>query len=130
MCSLGSPVVGCVVYRYACAATSVASGVFRVMLPRSSTDKKDESRFLERFLLSEYSRLSTRERCLLCLPLFVCNALLRASWMALLATLTNSRLLLISFPAALIADVERNGILRVLLYLHLLGWLHRCQLLL
>jgi hypothetical protein len=66
-----------------------------MMLSRSSTDKKDESRFLERFLLSEYSRLLTREPYLLCLLLFVCSALLRASWMALLAALTDSRLLLI-----------------------------------
>jgi hypothetical protein len=34
------------------------------------------------------------------------------------------------FPAALIGDVERNGILRALLYLHLLGWLRCYQLLL
>jgi hypothetical protein len=58
---------------------SAALGVFGMILPRSSTDKKDESRFVERFLLSECSRLSTREPCLLCLPLFVCDALLRAS---------------------------------------------------
>jgi hypothetical protein len=61
MCSLGSPGVGCMVYRYACAATSAALGVFGIILPRSSTDKKDESRFLERFLLSECTRLSTCE---------------------------------------------------------------------
>jgi hypothetical protein len=92
MCSLGSHGVVRVVYRYAYASTSAASGVFGMMLPRLSTDKKDESRFL----LSEYSRLSTCEPCLLCVLLFVCDALLRASWMALLAALTDSRLLLIS----------------------------------
>jgi hypothetical protein len=75
-----------VVYRYVCAATTAASGVFGMMLPRLSTDKKEESRFL----LSECSRLSTREPCLLCLPLFVCDTLLRASWKALLAALTES----------------------------------------
>jgi hypothetical protein len=95
MCSLVSPGVGFVVYRYACAATSATPGVFGMILPRSSTDKKDESRFLERFLLSECSRLSTHEPCLLYLSLFVCDALLRASWMAVLAVLTHSRLLLI-----------------------------------
>jgi hypothetical protein len=42
MCSLGSPGVGCVLYIYACAATSAASGVFSMILPHSSTDKKDE----------------------------------------------------------------------------------------
>jgi hypothetical protein len=70
---------------------------------------------------------------MLCLLLFVCDALLRASWMALVAALADSRLLLIRFilfPAALIADLERNGNLRVPIYLHLLGWLLRCQLLL
>jgi hypothetical protein len=95
MCSLGSPGVGCVVYRYVCAATSAASGVFGMILPRSSTDKKDESRFLERFLLSECSRLLTHEPCLLYLSLFVCDALLRASCIALLAALTDSRLFII-----------------------------------
>jgi hypothetical protein len=51
--------------------------------------------------------------------------------MALLAVLTDSRLLcFFIFPATLIAHVERNGILRVLLYLHLLRLLRRCQLLL
>jgi hypothetical protein len=28
---------------YACAATSAASGIFGMMFPHSSTDKKDES---------------------------------------------------------------------------------------
>jgi hypothetical protein len=96
MCSLGSPGVGCVVYGYACAAISAALGVFGMMLSRSSTDKKHESRFHERFVLFEYSRLSTHDPCLLCLMLFVCDALLRATWMALLATLTDSFLFLIS----------------------------------
>jgi hypothetical protein len=30
MCSLGSPGFGCVVYRYVCATTSAASGVFGI----------------------------------------------------------------------------------------------------
>jgi hypothetical protein len=53
MCSLGSPGFGCIVYRYVYAATSAASGVFGIMLPYSSTDRKDELRFLEGFLLFE-----------------------------------------------------------------------------
>jgi hypothetical protein len=104
MCSLGSPGFGCVVNIYACAATSAASGVFGMMLPCSSTDKKDESRFLEGFLISECSRFSTREPCLLCLLLFVCDALLRALCIALLAALTDSLLfliLLLSFASCL-----------------------------
>jgi hypothetical protein len=96
MCSLVSPRFGCIVYKYVCAATSAASGIFGMMLPCSSTDKKDESRFLERFRLSECSRFSTREPCLLCLLLFVCYALLRASCIALLAALTDSLLFVIS----------------------------------
>jgi hypothetical protein len=96
MCSLGSPRFGCVVNRYACASTSAALGVFGMMLPCSSTDKKDESRFLERFLLSECSRFSTRKPCLLFLLLFVYDALLRASYIALLVALTDSLLFLIS----------------------------------
>jgi hypothetical protein len=96
MCSLGSPGFGCVVYRYACAATSAASGAFGMMLPFSSTDKKDESRFLERFLLSECSRFCTHKPCLLCLLLFVYDALLRALCIALLAALTDSLIFLIS----------------------------------
>jgi hypothetical protein len=85
-----------VVYRYVCAATSASSGVFGMILPHSSTDKKDESRFLERFLLSECSRLSTHDPCLLCLMLFVCDVLLCASCIALLVVLTDSRLFIIS----------------------------------
>jgi hypothetical protein len=96
MCSLGSPGLGLIVYRYACAATSATSGVFGMMLPCSLTDEKDESRFLERFHLSECSRFLTREPCLLCLLLFVCDALLRASCIALLIALTDSLLFLIS----------------------------------
>jgi hypothetical protein len=93
-----------------------------------ASDKKDESRFLERFLLSECSRLSTREPCLLCLPLFVCDVLVRASWKALLAALTDSCIFLIAlflFLAALTPDVEHNDILRVPISSLLLGWLRR-----
>jgi hypothetical protein len=96
MCSLGSPGFGCVVYRYVCAATSAASGVFGIMLPCSSTDRKDESRFLERFLLSELSRFSTHEPCLLCLLLFVYDALLHASRRVALPAIAESFHLLIS----------------------------------
>jgi hypothetical protein len=53
ICSLGSPGLGRVVYRYVCAATSAASGVFGIILPCSSTGRKDESRFLEMFRLSK-----------------------------------------------------------------------------
>jgi hypothetical protein len=65
-------------YRYVCATTSTASGVFGMILPCSSTDRKEESRFLERFCLSDYSRFSTLDLCLRCLLLFVYDALLRA----------------------------------------------------
>jgi hypothetical protein len=43
----------------ACVATSAASGVFGMIFPRSSTHKKDQSRFHDRLLLSACSRLST-----------------------------------------------------------------------
>jgi hypothetical protein len=69
ICSLGSPGLGRVVYRYVCAATSAASGVFGMILPCSSTDRKDESRFRERFHLSECSRFSTLDPCMWCLLL-------------------------------------------------------------
>jgi hypothetical protein len=111
------------------AATSAASGVFGMMLPCSSTDKKDESRFLERFLHSECSRLSIRGPCLLCLLLFVCDALLHALCIALLAAPTDSLLFhisLFSFPVVLPIDLRRSGILKVPLCLRLLGWLHHC----
>jgi hypothetical protein len=104
MCSLGSPGFGCVVYKYVCAATSAASGVFGMMLPCSSTDRKDESTFLERFRLSECSRFSTCEPRLLCLLLFVSDAFLRASCIAALAVIAKSLLfviLLFSFASYL-----------------------------
>jgi hypothetical protein len=63
ICSLGSPGLGRIVYRYVCAATNTASGVFGMILPCSSTDRKDDSRFLERLRLSEYSRFSTLDLC-------------------------------------------------------------------
>jgi hypothetical protein len=58
--------------------TSAASGVFGMMLPSSSTDRKDESRFLERLCLSEYSRFSNLDPCRLCFLLFVYDASLHA----------------------------------------------------
>jgi hypothetical protein len=63
---------------------------------------------------------------MLFLPLFVCDALLRASWKALLATLTDSRrLFLISLLSlslvVVIADVDCSDILKVPLSLNLLG---------
>jgi hypothetical protein len=128
MCSLGSPRFGYVIYIYVCAATSDASGVFGMMLPCSSTNKKDESRFLERFRLSECSIFSTRELYLLCLLLFVCDALLRTSCIAALAAIAESLLFLISllsFASGLIVDVGRSGILEVPLCLRPLGWLCR-----
>jgi hypothetical protein len=78
ICSLGSPGLGRVVYRYVCAATSAASGVFGIILTCSSADRKDELRFLERFHLSECLRFSTLDPCLRCLLLSVYDALLRA----------------------------------------------------
>jgi hypothetical protein len=80
ICSLGSPGLGRVVYRYVCAATSATSGVFGMMLPCSSTNRKDESRFLERHCLSECSRFSNLDPCRRCLLLFVYDASLRALW--------------------------------------------------
>jgi hypothetical protein len=84
------------VYRYVCAATSAASCIFGMMFPCSLIDRKDESRFLERFRLSKCSRFSTLDPCLLCLLLFVYDALLRASWKALLAASAESFLFCIS----------------------------------
>jgi hypothetical protein len=75
---VGSPGLGRVVYRYVCAATSAASGVFGIILPCSSTNRKDESRFLERFRLSECSRFLTLDPCLRCLLLSVYDASLCA----------------------------------------------------
>jgi hypothetical protein len=76
--SLGSPRLGRVVYRYVCATTSAASSVFGMILPCSSTDRKDDSRPLERLRLSEFLRFSTLDPCLRCLLLFVNDASLRA----------------------------------------------------
>jgi hypothetical protein len=128
MCSLGSPGFGCVVYRIVCVAMSAASGVFGMMFPCSSTDKKDDSRILERYRLSECSIFSTHDSCLLCLPLFVCDALLCASCIALLAALTDSLLFpyfACLLPAVLIADIGSSGILEVPLCMRPLGWLCR-----
>jgi hypothetical protein len=96
ICSLGSPGLGRVVYRYVCAATSAALVVFGITLPCSSTNRKDESRFLEMFHLSEYSRFSTLDPCLWCLLLFVYDALLRSVRKAALAAIAESLLLRIS----------------------------------
>jgi hypothetical protein len=130
MCSLGSPGFGCVVYRYVCAAMSAASGVFGMILRCSSTDRKDKLRFLERFLLSECSRLLIHEPCLLCLLLFVCDALLCASCRAALATIAESLLFLFRFfpmPVVLIVVEGRNDTPEVPLCLRLLVWLHRAR---
>jgi hypothetical protein len=96
ICSLGSPRLGHVVYRYVCAATSAASGVFGMMLPYSSTDRKYELRFLEMFRISVYSRFSTLNPCVRCLLLFVYDALLRSARKATLAAIAESLLLCIS----------------------------------
>jgi hypothetical protein len=90
ICSLGSPGLGRVVSRYACAATSVASGVFGRIFPCSSTDRKDESRFLEMLHFSEYSRFSYLEPCRRFLLALECDALLRALRAALLAAMADS----------------------------------------
>jgi hypothetical protein len=45
MLSCGSPGSGCVVNRYACAATRAVSGVIGMILPVSSTVRNDELRF-------------------------------------------------------------------------------------
>jgi hypothetical protein len=96
MYSLGSPGFGYVVYRYVCATTSATSDVFGMMLHCSSTNRKDESRFLERFCLSECLRCSTRELSLLCLLLFICDALLCTSCRGALAAIAESLLFCIS----------------------------------
>jgi hypothetical protein len=96
ICSLGCPRLGRIVYRYVCAATSAASGVFGMILPCSSTHRKDESRFLERLRLSECSRFSTLDPCLWCLLLFVYDASLHALWRAALAVMAESFLFCIS----------------------------------
>ena len=96
ICSLGSPGLGRVVSRYACAATSAASGVFGRMFPCSLTDRKDESRFLEILCLSEYSRLSYLEPCQRFFLALLCDASLRAFRAASLAAMAESFLFCIS----------------------------------
>jgi hypothetical protein len=96
ICFLGFPGLGRVVSRYACAATSAASGVFGMMLPCLSTDRKDESRFLDMLCLFEYSRFSYLEPCRRFLLALVCNASLHALWAALLAAMADSFLCCIS----------------------------------
>jgi hypothetical protein len=96
ICSLGSPGLGRVVYIYVCAATSAACGVFGMILPCSSTDRKDESRFMEKLCLSECWRFSTLDPCLRCLFLFVYDASLCALWRAMLAAMAESFLFCIS----------------------------------
>jgi hypothetical protein len=121
ICSLGHPGLGRVVYRYVCASTSAASSVFGIILPCSSTDRKDESRFLERFRLSECSRfqllicaygafycLYTMRRCVLCEEL----CLLR--WLNLSFFVFRFFLLLV----ALIAFVRHNDTLKACFCLH------------
>jgi hypothetical protein len=97
ICSLGSPGLGRVVSRYAWAATNAASGVFGMMFPCSSTDRKDESRFLEMLCLSEYSRLSYLEPCRRFLLALLYDALLHAFRAALLAAMAESFLYLYFF---------------------------------
>jgi hypothetical protein len=113
ICSLGSPGLGRVVYRYVCAATAAASGVFGIILLCSSTDRKDELRFLERFCLSECLRFSTLDQCLLCLP-----QLLRPSFSVFHFFLSL---------VVLIAFAGHNDTLRVHFYLRLLVWLCHVQ---
>jgi hypothetical protein len=94
-----------------------------MILPCSLTDRKDESRFRERFRLSECSRFSSLDPCLWCLLLFVYDALLRSARKAALAAITESVLFRISlflFPVILIAFAGRNDTLRVHSSLHLL----------
>jgi hypothetical protein len=66
------------------------------MFPCSSTDKKDELRFLERLCLSEYSRFSYLDPCRRCLLPFVYDASLRALRAASLAAMAESFLFYIS----------------------------------
>jgi hypothetical protein len=104
ICSLGSPGLGRVVYRYVCAATAAASGVFGIILLCSSTDRKDELRFLESFCLSECLRFSTLDQCLWCLLLFVYDALLHSTRKAVLASIAEAllfRISLLSFSSRL-----------------------------
>jgi hypothetical protein len=96
ICSLGSPGLGRVVSKYACAATNTTSGVFGRIFPCSSTDKKDESRFLEILCLSEYSRLSYLELCRRFFLALLYDVSLRAFRAASLAAMAESFLLCIS----------------------------------
>jgi hypothetical protein len=61
-----------------------------------STDKKENSRFLVKFVWSPCSKLSIRETCMWCLPPLVYDALLHFSRNILLAALTDSCLFWIS----------------------------------
>jgi hypothetical protein len=61
-----------------------------MMFPCSSTDRKDESRFLEMLCLSEYSRFSYLEPCRRFLFALVCDASLRALRAVLLAAMADS----------------------------------------
>jgi hypothetical protein len=65
------------------------------MFPYSSTDRKDESRFLEMLCLSEYLRFSYLDPCRRCL-LFVYDASLRALQAVSLAAMAESFLFYIS----------------------------------
>jgi hypothetical protein len=67
-----------------------------MMFPCSSTDRKDESRFLEMLCLSEYSRFSYLEPCRRFLLALVCDALLCALRAALLPAMAESFLFCIS----------------------------------
>jgi hypothetical protein len=67
-----------------------------MIFPCSSTDRKDESRFLEMLCLSEYSRFSYLEPCRRFLLGLVCDASLRALRAALLAAMAESFLFYIS----------------------------------
>jgi hypothetical protein len=57
MLSHGSPSSGCVVNKYACAATRAASGVSGMILPTSSTVRNDELRFCMRYTFPGRSTL-------------------------------------------------------------------------
>jgi hypothetical protein len=96
ICSLGSPGLGRVVSKYACATTNVALGVFGRIFPCSSTDKKDESRFLEILCLSEYSKLSYLEPCRQFFLALLYDASPHAFQAASLAAMAESFLLCIS----------------------------------
>jgi hypothetical protein len=66
------------------------------MFPCSLTDRKDESWFLERLCISEYSRFSNLDPCQRCLLLFVYDASLRALRAVSLAAMAESFLFCIS----------------------------------